>query len=61
MPLGWCIWVHPVGGADEGEIDSLSVFDLFLCVSDSVWNAQGMNAQEASYEASKPADKMHIM
>lgn len=30
-----------MGGAEEGEIDSLRIFDLFPCVSDSVLNALG--------------------
>lgn len=29
------------GEAEEGEIDSLRIFDLFPCVSDSVLNALG--------------------
>lgn len=33
--------MHPMGGAEEGEIDSLTIFDLFSSVSGSVLKAQG--------------------
>ena len=33
--------MHPIGGTEEGEIDSITISDFFLCVSGSVLNAQG--------------------
>lgn len=55
MVCGWCIWVCPMGGAEEGEIDSLESFIYSLVFQTVCWMPRVL----ASYEARKPADKRY--
>lgn len=54
MFWGQCIGMHPILGAGDSETDSVTISDLFLCVSESVLN-------ECSYDAYKSADNIDIM
>lgn len=42
MIFCWCICVHPMECVEKSEVGSLTISNLFLFVSDSVLNAQGI-------------------